>query len=799
MTAHYAAAQVAPDDAYAQAVMADLPLAYYRLDDAGTVMYDATNNRVNGSYGSGITKRASSLVPNTSNAAATFPSGAWSAASIATVPQNALLQPAAVTVEAWIKEQTTNTTGDNIDFVSYGSQTGGRAYGLTLMSTNAVKLYIGVAGSSISAIGGTVLTPGTVYHVVGTYDGSSVAKIYVNGNLDGSTAATAPISYATIGSYGLSIGAGQSTARKVFNGSIDEVAVYGKALSSTAVAQHYNTSLWTVSQAGPPHILTWAYLTGVQNVGVSMQYLLRHVDWVETIGGDGTLASAFRAAGGRHSAWYIDPGIGYYCSSPFGPTSVNTPGSCALPSGPLGDPSLSSDDGAWLHATSAITTSGKPACGSAPAGARLHTWSPTNCSDPNDYLWGEPFNPGSSHVQTAFASATRSAASSTTLDAFFMDDSSAHYDPQGYIYQFGSSASEYDALGSGAGAAYNHDVIALACKATKPVFFNGPSWNPLDGTNGPAERADDTRYLQSPCVVGMPLEGGFTGPPRKALNNFIGTADQALLAQSLGKLAVVLNYGCSYGDSCFDPVGDRIYGLGGIWLVYDPRYTMGWNGVTRDTDPHMVDVDGNWDSMVAEYGIVPTQPYQTASNVDITTLQIPERPYQPVRRSRRRRLAARVRAVLPGWREHRPLRRRAQRRSAELHQQRRRHDAGARAHLQQLAGARRPARGRRRHGDVDGDGPHDAAAADRGDPQAVGSTDGDRHGYRWATSATAAPPGGLYGRQCPYRTLPRCARWRASSPPSRRSRAAASRSAGRCRCAAWSRSTRSCCSTSWAR
>jgi hypothetical protein len=36
----------------------------------------------------------------------------------------------------------------------------------------------------------------------------------------------------------------------------------------------------------------------------------------------------------------------------------------------------------------------------------------------------------------------------------------------------------------------------------------------------------------------------------------------------------------------------------------------------------MVDADGNPDSMVSEFTIVPTQPVQTATNYDITTLQI---------------------------------------------------------------------------------------------------------------------------------------------------------------------------------
>jgi len=621
VSAHYAAAQAAPDDPYAQTVLTDLPVAYYRLDDAGTTMYDATNNRINGKYGSAITKRVISLVANTADTAAGFPGGAWSANSIATVPQNALLQPAAITIEAWLKETTANS-GGYLDLVSYGPQSG-QGYSMQISPSNTITVFLRTTGtpSSITLSGATTLVAGTVYHVAATFDGQ-YAKLYVNNFLDASVSTLGNIDYSGIGTYGLALGATQSSSRPVFNGTLDEVAIYDHALTDTRIYAHYTTTSYTNNQAGPPHILTWAYLTGVQNNSVSMQYMVRHVDWIETIGGDGTLANAFRAAGGRHAAWYIDPGISYYCSSPFGPTSVNTPGSCALPSGPLGDPTLSSDEGAWLHATSAITTSGKPACASAAAGARLHTWTPTNCTDPNDYLWGEPYNPGSSHVKTAFASATNAAVSSTSLDAFFMDDSSAHYDAQGYIYQFGSSASEYDALGSGAGAAYNRDVTALACKAARPVFPNGPTWNPLDTTNGPAARADDTAYLRSPCVLGFPLESGFTGPPRKALNNFIATADQALLAQSLGKLAVVLNYGCSYGDSCFDPVGDRIYGLGGIWLVYDPRYTVGWNGVTRDTDPNMVDGDGNWDSMVAEYGIVPTQPEESATNVDIKTLQI---------------------------------------------------------------------------------------------------------------------------------------------------------------------------------
>ena len=123
------------------------------------------------------------------------------------------------------------------------------------------------------------------------------------------------------------------------------------------------------------------------------------------------------------------------------------------------------------------------------------------------------------------------------------------------------------------------------------------------------------------------MEGAFvTLSGRKNLNQqnekytFIPIADNILLVQSLQKFALIDDYtGCSYGSSgcTFDPVGDRIYNLGGLWLIYDPRYTLAWNQIDPGNgDPFMTDGDGNFDGLVAEYNIVPTQPYQTATGTD---------------------------------------------------------------------------------------------------------------------------------------------------------------------------------------
>jgi hypothetical protein len=620
---HFAAAISFPDDPYAQQVMTDTPLAYYRLDDAGAKMYDATNNRINGSYGSAVTKRATGLLSNSTDTSATFPGGSWSANSIATVPQNTLLQPTAVSIEAWVKETAANS-GGTVDLVSYGPQAG-QAYALQISASNSFVFALSSSGtpSSVSLTGSATLSAGTIYHVVGTFDGTT-ARLYVNGTQNATTSATGNVSYSGISTYGLALGATQSTTRSVFNGTLDEVAVYDHALTAGHISSHYGTSAWTASQSGPAHILTAAYYEPGKNSGVSLQYMLRHVDWAVTQGTDYSLVAGFRASGGSHAMWYTDPILIYTCNSPFGPTSQNTPGSCGSPLGTA----LSSDDSAWQHASGA-TTNSAPACYAAPAGARLHAWSGDTCGISSSFLYKEAPYLGSSHAQSAYATYTSGITSANSFfDVTWMDDASPLY--ADFLFTFGATSAEYDSLGS---TVYRNDTIAMACKASKPVIFNGPSWDALDATNGPAQKASVTAMLQSPCVRGGEVEGAFvTTSGRKNLNQqnekytFIPIADNILLVQSLQKFALIDDYtSCSYGSSgcTYDPVGDRLFNLGGLWLIYDPRYTLAWNQIDPGNgDPQMTDGDGNFDGLVAEYNIVPTQPYQTATGVDITTLQI---------------------------------------------------------------------------------------------------------------------------------------------------------------------------------
>jgi hypothetical protein len=75
---------------------------------------------------------------------------------------------------------------------------------------------------------------GRTYHVVGTYDGTT-QRLYLNGVQVGSRAQAGSV---TVGTWPLSVGAWAGWG-EYFRGTVDEVAVYNKALTASRVADHH--------------------------------------------------------------------------------------------------------------------------------------------------------------------------------------------------------------------------------------------------------------------------------------------------------------------------------------------------------------------------------------------------------------------------------------------------------------------------------------------------------------------------------------------------------------------------------
>jgi hypothetical protein len=239
---------VVADSAYTREVLSDSPIAYYRLDDVeGTTVIDSSGNGVHGEYGMNVEHLAAGLTGD-GDAAAAFAGGPFSLKAMIIVPPNAMLQPSgAVSVELWLQPSAPPNDHDTA-LVEYGDGP------VALSAAYGVRLQGGVLGgllatsqsqtSVIDFRGMTAPATNVRYHCVETYDGTWL-RLYVDGLLQATKAATGTLYY-SIGQAGLGIGGyGDGDVQDgdvIFAGTIDDVAIYGSALTPDRIAAHHNAA-----------------------------------------------------------------------------------------------------------------------------------------------------------------------------------------------------------------------------------------------------------------------------------------------------------------------------------------------------------------------------------------------------------------------------------------------------------------------------------------------------------------------------------------------------------------------------
>lgn len=152
------------------------------------------------------------------------------------VPNDSTLEPASqITVSAWVKA---NGSPGNFDYIVDKGATGclTASYGLYTGPSGGLIFYVsndGLVGIH-SPDAGTGIWDNKWHSVVGTYDGSTV-RLYVDGIEVGSgTPDTGNIAYGLSTSNDLQIGAYEGCSLP-FNGSIDQVRVFNRALGSQEV------------------------------------------------------------------------------------------------------------------------------------------------------------------------------------------------------------------------------------------------------------------------------------------------------------------------------------------------------------------------------------------------------------------------------------------------------------------------------------------------------------------------------------------------------------------------------------
>jgi hypothetical protein len=259
-----ARANPVPITGYAKIVMADDPVAYWRLNEPndGGPAIDAAGS-FDGAYTPGngtLTLGAATGIPHETDTGVSVSGGAR-----VSVPWALELNPyGPFTAETWFKPATIHA--DSLDyrtvFSSMGPGGGSGPNGWLLYQqpddSFAWVLFNKDWVSSFMGDPVDVVEASTWYHMALTYDGS-LFSIYVNGHLSATQAYDAYVPNPD-GAYNL--GYRSDDGWNPFDGTIDDAAFYNKALTLEQIQAHYNATVRiNANQLGQNLVLSWPFGT----------------------------------------------------------------------------------------------------------------------------------------------------------------------------------------------------------------------------------------------------------------------------------------------------------------------------------------------------------------------------------------------------------------------------------------------------------------------------------------------------------------------------------------------------------
>ena len=148
------------------------------------------------------------------------------------IANTSTLNPSTITIETWFKGSAINGTNSNYILGKYNTTSPWQGYGIRAHD-NLFKCWVG--GSAWTA-GTTNIVDDRWHYGVCTYDGTNT-KVYVDGKLEATQAQTATLAHTsnlTIGSY--------NSPSNNWNGVIDSVRIYSRALTASEILSNYNSS-----------------------------------------------------------------------------------------------------------------------------------------------------------------------------------------------------------------------------------------------------------------------------------------------------------------------------------------------------------------------------------------------------------------------------------------------------------------------------------------------------------------------------------------------------------------------------
>ena len=268
---------------YRATVLADRPIAYYRLDEAsGNIAHDASGHHFDGTIGSHVKIGRKGLIADASTAMEFSGADISSASEDVRVPGNRRFELTNnVTIEAWALPYSVGVHGQNsgdITIAAYGRDDAPDKqhcrYAIELDAHSHVWHFPAVVNGKVTdpirvtglrsflswvaapfardqvsahelyAARDTDGNPPRAnerYHLVGTYDGE-VMRFYINGSLNNIMHVRGAI-FGYGPHNGLGIGGEFVDRNPVFDGRISEVAVYDHVLTPEQIRRHYEVGI----------------------------------------------------------------------------------------------------------------------------------------------------------------------------------------------------------------------------------------------------------------------------------------------------------------------------------------------------------------------------------------------------------------------------------------------------------------------------------------------------------------------------------------------------------------------------
>lgn len=149
-----------------------------------------------------------------------------------------------ITMMAWL--QSAGWAGDGDQWIDKNCHNGGEknCYGIGVFGGSQILLMLG-ATDSRKDLGVKIVPKVNAWeHVAATYDGQTM-KMYLNGDKVGEKAEK--FKFAGTNNLPLRIGCAKDRARYTFNGAIDEVVIFSRALDAAEIKAIMNSGLLAVS------------------------------------------------------------------------------------------------------------------------------------------------------------------------------------------------------------------------------------------------------------------------------------------------------------------------------------------------------------------------------------------------------------------------------------------------------------------------------------------------------------------------------------------------------------------------